>query len=174
MNFKKSLDSAYEEKTKGLYQRMENISNRLALLMVTPEDKETVEAKIAVKRRQREEALAAGDQGLALNLEKEIQGIGDKLQTQSEEISALSAERDEIQAKFDLAADQTLRKVFPEIQQQVLLAWIHAIEDAERGWEDLQQFGVEHELKLSFHVHHGGLSPRGDKSLRNRLEQWVD
>lgn len=87
----------------------------------------------------------------------------------------MTVEREEIQAKFDRAANLTLQKCFPEIQQQVLLSWRRAIEDSEMGWLALEQFGVEHNVKLSYYAHHGGLSPRrADKDLQRRLEDLID
>jgi seryl-tRNA synthetase len=173
MNFKKLLDSSYEEKTKGLYHRKKKIEDRLGEF--DPQEGERLKAKIEVLERKSREAFGDGKDEAVAGYEEEIKKIGDKLQADSEEIQSLNTERDEVHAKIDRAGEETLRKVFPEIQQIVLKGWIQAIEDAERGWEALQQFEVEHGVKLSFYVHHGSLSPRrADKSVQNRLKQWMD
>jgi chromosome segregation ATPase len=175
MDYLKELNSDYEVRTKGLYARMEKISNRLASLTTDPQAGKRLRAKIEVLERKSREAFGDGKNEAVADCEDEIQKIRDKLQAQSEEILALNAESDQIQKQIDQAGGLTLSKVYPEIQQTVLEAWIHAIECAEKGWEALQRFEAEHGVKLSFHVHHGGLSPRrGDKSLQKRLEEWVD
>jgi chromosome segregation ATPase len=176
MNFSKELNSDYEAKTKPLYARLEKISNRLASLTVDPKDKEVTEAKIAVKGRQREEALASGDLELVARLEKEIEVISSEVQPQSEEIESLNREKDEIERGIDQAKEQTLSQIYPKIRDYCHGEWTKALSATEEAWEGLQQFQNETGVRLSDTIHRNGLTPQSlgtDKELQIRFEKWI-
>jgi chromosome segregation ATPase len=148
----------------------------LASLTVDPKEQEITEAKIAVKRRQREEALASGDQELAAKVEKEIGGISGELQPHSEEIQSLNIERDEIQRQIDQAGGQTLSLIFPKIRDYCHGEWAKALEATEEGWGALQQFQSETGVRLSDTIHRNGLTPQSisaNKELQIRFEKWI-
>jgi hypothetical protein len=176
MNFLKELNSDYEAKTKTLFARMEKISNRLASLTVDPKDEEIRQAKVSVKRRAREEALASGDQELAANLEKEIGDISGELQPHKEEIQSLNVEADEIQKQIDQASGQTLSLIFPKIRgccDEDCLKWLETLDQA---WTAIQKFGVETGLNISVSVYRNGLTPQSlgaNKELQIRFEKWI-
>ena len=175
MNFKKLLEDDYEARTKGLHGRMEKIEARLASFWIDPKDKEIKEAKIAVKRRQREEALAGGDQELTAKCEKELQEIGE-LEPHNEEIGSLNLERDEVQRQIDQTGAQTISEIYPKIRDYCHGEWAKALEATEQAWGALQQFQSEAGFRLSDTIHRNGLTPQSigtDKELQKRFEKWI-
>lgn len=171
MNFSKELNSDYQARVKPLHARMEKIEARLASLTPDPREEEVRDAKIAVKRRQREEGLACGDEEIVAKLEKEIEEISSEVQDHTE-IQSLNFEADEIRKQIDQAGPQTFSLIYPKIRDYCHGEWAKALEATEQAWGALQQFQSETGVRLSDTIHRNGLTPQSigtDKELQKKV-----
>lgn len=178
MDAYKDLMTEFETKTKEFRKREAEILERLNILNASQSASASVsEAKIKVLERKAEESLACGDAKALTKSQRDIEEIKKQREIEADEVRALNMELKEVQAKIVLAAKESLEEVFPsKIRPSIHQTWSDTVDIADQAWSDLERFGKETGIPVSWNIYRNALSPfslSGSKVLQRKLEKWI-